>query len=795
MRLFFTKAKRDLKKKKLRSIPIILIITIGGIVCILYSSLYLNWVSIEESSWDDLHYHDILLTVKPTNVSSLNTIINNVIEDTSIRVDYELRSFFEYNVKSIHSENLISSYLYGIDDQLSVDDLFYHPGFIDQLDEESVEAELVVDKVTAEGENWNIGDILSIETPTGILNATLIAFVESPEFMIAPGLVAEFYGDWDGPIIWVTNNVLSTFLNTTNHINQVVFSLESPNDKNRFLDRILSEFERNFGSDYVLQINGRNLFLSAIGPTFSVMGIIFIFVFSGIAAIMIFIVLKRVIEEELSILGLFKSMGFTNREIISSAVIYAWMIGSIGSFSGAIIGSLIGITAGDSYIKIAGIKMLPTITNNIIMILPLFAVLYIIMTLIFTTLGALVASRKVIKLSPMESMRPQALLNPGKLSIVEKGITKVYKYLSPLSKFSIRSIFQEKRKTSFIVFGLILATAISFFGSSIGTSFSSSLNKQFDYYQAWDAQIYLSTYENNSEIPNLLAGINYERYEPFIITPIRLKQDRTQIHTILGLKANTIMRRFDGGKFPSLNEIAINKDIAIKLGISIDSNIGIYDIRGEESTLRVSNVLNEMIGSGLYTSLDTARKLAKLNGTDLVNGIYLKSADIPNIKALSNNSLVSEVIIKSELAKSMKEVGQLGVSWFMYGATSAALIVGVSITITIVSITISERKHSFINFRALGVSNREIFRSVLLELVLAGIVGIFLGLVFGYILVETMFLWAATFGVVFVLELSIFDLIISIATVFCGMIISTYLSLRSLFRSTISEETVSRVIG
>ena len=132
---------------------------------------------------------------------------------------------------------------------------------------------------------------------------------------------------------------------------------------------------------------------------------------------------------------------------------------------------------------------------------------------------------------------------------------------------------------------------------------------------------------------------------------------------------------------------------------------------------------------------------------------------------------------------------------FMLAAMSAGLIVGVAIAVSVVSISISERKYDFVNFRALGVSNREIFGTVLLELVIASIGGILIGFITGSLLVNFIFGWAAEFGVVFVMEITPFSIVLSVLNVFLGIIFATYLSLRSLFRTSISEETVSRIIG
>ncbi|MFX0053189.1 MAG: FtsX-like permease family protein, partial [Candidatus Hermodarchaeota archaeon] len=101
----------------------------------------------------------------------------------------------------------------------------------------------------------------------------------------------------------------------------------------------------------------------------------------------------------------------------------------------------------------------------------------------------------------------------------------------------------------------------------------------------------------------------------------------------------------------------------------------------------------------------------------------------------------------------------------------------------------------FVNFRALGVSNMEIFTTILSELVITGIGGIVIGFLGSFFMINALFDWAATLGVILIFELSPVSIVITIANVSLGIVLATYLSLRSLFRASISEETVSRIIG
>jgi putative ABC transport system permease protein len=553
MKLFFRKAWRDIKNKKLRSIPIIIVITIGGIITILYSALYFNWVEVESTSWIDYRYHHLLITTERMDQSNLTLLINQVKQDLNVDFEFEFRDFHELQVTESGKESQISTHLYAVrNEELLVDKLYYHRGYISTLHESSETNVAVVEKTTAELQGWELNDKLKVFTPSGILNLTVIAMADSPEFMLSPGIVTDFYGSsWDGPVIWMKQQDWESHMNTSNQVNQIAIYFNDASKKNRFLEEFLAVMSKEYGTDSVLQYSGRDPFLLSIAPTFSGMALLLSFVFAIIAGIMLFIVLKRILEEEIATLGIFKALGFTNREIATSALVYSWSISLIGGSIGALLGLVLGFTMGDFYIELAGIKQLPNVTqiSSILLFLPIIG--YFCLIVIFTTGGSLLASRRILRMAPIEAMRPQAALKPSHPVIIERVLLKV-KSLAPLTKFSIRSVFQDKRKASFIILGIILATTISFFGSTAGTSFTAGIDKEFQFYQAWDMQITLNTYQNSTRIETMLENLTWEHYEPFILVPIRLRQDLSQNYLITGLDPTTQSRNFDTGGVPGI---------------------------------------------------------------------------------------------------------------------------------------------------------------------------------------------------------------------------------------------------
>ncbi|MFX0173885.1 MAG: ABC transporter permease, partial [Candidatus Hodarchaeota archaeon] len=754
MKLFFLKAWRDLKRKKIRSIPIIIVIIIGGIASIMYSTLYITWLEATTVSWGEHKYHHLLVTVNPMDSTNLTRLVNQVKTSSGLNPDFEVRSFLEVKVSKEAGDSWITTRLYGVDSSrpLRVDSLYYHTGAIETLYQSNTPNVSVIDQYTAKLNDWLVGSTLTVSVD-GVEDpfvVNTVAYVDSPEYMVAPGAAAtEFFEFWSGPVIWMRYTDLLSATNNEAEANQLVFHFDDPSKKNVFLIELLTVL----GEENVLNIEGRNWYVEVIGLEMLGMGVIMAVTFAGIAAVLLFIVLKRIIEEELPTLGLFKSLGFTNRELTISAIFYSLIISLIGGIIGSICGALVGIISSDYMIfQLSGLKKLPMVQAiSLISLLP--AVGYFLLTFILTTIGSLFAVRKIYKMRPLDAMKPKAKIESGKMIYFERIVSKI-RQLSPLTKFSIRSLFQDKRKAFFVLSGIFLATFISFFGSTAAFSYFTGFDKQVNYYQNWDVQVVFRNYQDESQISSLLqknSGYISES-ESAVLVPIRFSKDLTRIYSLTGLVPDSNMRRFDKGIFPVEGELAITKDLALKFDVGIGDSISIEAF--DTHNLKIGNILNELSGSGIYSTIDTARMLAGIDDTNDSNALFIKTSDPdPLSEKLVVESDVYKVVNKSDLIETISLVNDLTMLVILL-ALVAGLVVGVSIAVTIVSISISERKNDFVNFRALGVSNMEIFTTILSELVITGIGGIVIGFIGSFFMINALFDWAATLGVILIFELS-----------------------------------------
>ncbi|MFX0066667.1 MAG: hypothetical protein ACFFC7_31390, partial [Candidatus Hermodarchaeota archaeon] len=132
MRLQILKGWRDLKRNKIRSIPIIIVIILGGMVVGMYADFYIAWAEVERTSWLDHRYHHLLLTVNPMTEANLTKLVNQAKENTGLDPYFEIRTFIEADVVELDNLNSpsVMTHLFAVNSsrELEVNKFYYHAG-------------------------------------------------------------------------------------------------------------------------------------------------------------------------------------------------------------------------------------------------------------------------------------------------------------------------------------------------------------------------------------------------------------------------------------------------------------------------------------------------------------------------------------------------------------------------------------------------------------------------------------------------------------------------------------------
>ena len=793
--LFFKKSFRSLKTSKSRSLPILIIIIVGGFTAIPFFSFQTSMNDVINTSWNGLDYQDALLTITPSTYQSVMNNITAVITSTHITPKIEIRSFFSAGIQTTGSaKQLVPSYIIAINTsiyhQIQVNNLYLDSG--SSLQNSSQFHAVVVDNFQAQKNNWNnINTNLTIKADFGQFSVATVGYVDSPEYLLIPSPDAEVVGAFLGPVLWMRLSDLITLENSSTVMNQIALKFDHPHSQ---MNTFLTAFSKEIGSENIVSIEGQDPTVLLFRNIFTPLGVGLSIIFIMLSAFILYIILTRIIDEEKALLGVFKAMGMNTWELIVNILSFGMVLSIIGGIIGTIGGYVLGIGFGS--ILTLYFKKLPSVGLPLD---PIPAIYYLIATLVVTAISSLVASRKIVKLSPQAIIRANTNLEPGRKPILELFMQKFLK-LPPLSKFSVRSVFRRKQKALITTFGILVAIAVIFSGITFYFSYSNAENLWFNYYETWNIEAFLT---QNVPANNLSTDLNLNSmcggitncYEGMYLATGKFAADIANTYQIIGLYPQTTMHNFGAGITLKNDSLYISADIASKYHFSVNNLVTMIVPNNRTLVVTIGAILYEGAGNTIYATINTARNLDGLINTNVVNGVFIKTSNTTAVtKNLSNSSLVGKIINKADAEKALHSYDAF-YEEFIGMLVGSGVIIGLAIVIAVITITIAERRNDFINFRALGISNKEIFETIILEISIAGIIGIILGIFLGIEFSILLSDWVASIGFPIKITWNIIAFAGAIFITLLGLLFSAYVSLRSLFRTNIGKFTHEQMFG
>lgn len=180
---------------------------------------------------------------------------------------------------------------------------------------------------------------------------------------------------------------------------------------------------------------------------------VFPMVFFLVAALVCLTTMTRMVDEDRTLIGIFKALGYSNARIAGRYLKYA--------VSASLIGSLVGITAG--------FWLIPTIiwgAYGIVFALPDMTPAFylgigfmsVFATVFITTLSTGIAARNSLRESPADLMRPKAPKS-GKRVFLEY-IQAVWSRLTFTKKVTVRNLGLNKKRLLMSLVGIIGCTAL-----------------------------------------------------------------------------------------------------------------------------------------------------------------------------------------------------------------------------------------------------------------------------------------------------------------------------------------------
>jgi len=626
-----------------------------------------------------------------------------------------------------------------------------------RLPDPEVRGEVLVSEGFALANRFQTGDRIGAVINGRWERLTIVGVALSPEFVYEIAAGGIFPDNRRFGVLWMRRNQLGPALDLDGAFNDLAIALVPGTeiaDVLGRLDRLLAPYG-GVGA-YARRDQLSHRFISDEIKQHEVTGFIIGYIFLGIAAFLLNLVMSRLVNTQRDQIAVLKAFGYGNRPV---GLHYLWL-GLAPVAFGAVAGSASGVYFGRLLTGVFGqfyhFPVLRYVTSGWVVGLG------VLVTVLAAAAGTLGAVRRAIRLPPAEAMRPDAP------PIFRSGLSDrlgLSRHLRPEGRMIARTLGRRPLKALLSIVGLAFAIATVVPGRGMYDAVRYMADVVFRDSQRQNATVLfteprpLRTRYDLAHLPGVL------RVEPFRATPARLRfGPRSYRIALTGLEPGAQLRRlldrYERETPIPPSGLVLSKGLGDILGLILGDTVLVEVLEGTRPSrlLVVTGLVDDLIG---VSALMDAGALSRLLGEEkAMSGAYL-SVDPVQAAALyvqlkQMPAVASVSVRETDLAnfeKTLAESSRISSRVLVI----FAIVIAVGMVYNGSRIALSERARELASLRVLGFTRREVSTMLLGEQAILTVIAIPVGLVLGFGLY-------ALIAVVFSSELFRMPLVISNAT-------------------------------
>lgn len=451
--------------------------------------------------------------------------------------------------------------------------------------------------------------------------------------------------------------------------------------------------------------------------------------FLAIAAMVLYITLKRLIEQQRGQIGILKAEGYTEQEILFHYLSYALVIGLVGGSLGSLLGSALSFPLMSLYETFFN---LPYLTGSF----PISNLLIgILLSVTFALFAGYQGCKNVLTLEPAEAMRPPAPIQ-GK-NILLENIKFLWNRLSVQGMMAFRNLSRNKGRSLFVFFGIMLCFSISSFTLSMNDLIQRMLFDQYEKVEVYDVKVTLATVLDQKPVQRELEAFpGVWHVEPMAEVPATLNNQWHQKDVvILGLLENSQLYNILDDKYKPVDlpkdGILLSKRLAQELNASIGTVLTIdspFKNHAATAELKVADIIPQYIGVNAYMELQALLDLLKQPkmATSFMLNITQGSIQPLQEKYMYSNKIISIDERTQRLGKFIDLMATYGNLIYIY--VLVGVVLGFAIIYSASIISIAERQRELASMLVLGMTPREVLSVITTEQWAIGLPAMLIGI-------------------------------------------------------------------
>lgn len=473
-------------------------------------------------------------------------------------------------------------------------------------------------------------------------------------------------------------------------------------------------------------------------------GEVFPLIFFLVAALISLTTMTRMVEEERTLIGTLKALGYSKKSIAAKYLGYAVLATLTGGIFGVMIGEKIL-----PYIIITAYKIMYRHLPDVEIPYNLYyGVLACVAALLCTVLATIFSCMKELKEQAAELMRPPAP-KQGKRVFLEY-IPFLWKRLNFTWKSTVRNLMRYKKRFFMTIFGIGGCMGLMLVGFGLKDSISSIVPLQYEDIQLYDGNVILQsdvTMQEKQEVYEALEkNSQVVATAEDLLQKITIEHDGVSKEVYLNVPENVekfsdfvvLQDRTTKEKYQLTDKGAVlTEKMAKQLGVSAGDTVTIKEENEKERTVKISQICENYMSHYLY--MTPAVYKAAYGKEPEYNSIYYrtegrttKEAESVGEAALKLDGALS-VSYTTELRQQVDDMLQSLDIVIVVLIISAGMLAFV-VLYNLNNINITERKRELATLKVLGFYDKEVTEYVYRENILLTLIGSVFGMLLGKIL-------------------------------------------------------------
>lgn len=725
MSMLDRKLWRDLKRMKGQVATIALVVACGIAVFVSAVSAYLSLQTAQSRYYAASHFADIFAGLKraPQSIVARIAALPGVAQ-------VETRIVFDIVIDIAGVAEPVSGRIIALPEHGTsiLNRLYLRQGTMPSPQSDN---EVLASEAFAAANHLKPGDTLSAILNGKRRTLRIVGIVLSPEYVYASPPGDPIPDDRRFGILWINHPALAGAFDMQGAFNDVGVSLApgaQETSVKELLDRILEPYGGTIAYGRYLQASNR--FLSDEIEQQGVMASTVPLIFLAVAAFLVNIVMRRLIQTQREQIATLKALGYSDGQVAAHYLKFIAIVTSAGGFLGIILGVAVGRYMMESY---QWFFRFPSLTLELEPWVPIAA---LSVSGIAALVGALTSLGTILKLQPAEAMRmpaPRAYRQTLLDRVVWKGCVSTQNLLI------LRAIFGRPLRAAFITLGMALSLSLILLSIFWQDALDYMIDTQFaaaerqDAIVTFDEAISSRAIGEISHFPGVVAAEGYRS------VPVLLRSGQHSYRTvIMGFPRDAALRHLIDANLREIpippEGLLLSQRLAERLRVTPGDTIQVEVLEGERPhrVLPIAALSNDQVGLSSYMSGPALHRLMRED--DRVNAVALTMdrAEAHRLYAeLKSVPKVQTVSIKTLSLQTFRETTALFVLVLAFIFSTFALTITIGVVYNSARIALQERAWELASLRVMGFTKAQVswflFGEIACETLVAVPLGLWLG--------------------------------------------------------------------